>query len=76
MNEVKWMRLGDNLKTIRTKKKISQKDLACAVGVHASLICKIETGASQCSLKTLKKIADTLKVKIDTLTKEIENEAC
>lgn len=49
------MRLGDNLKTIRTKKKISQKDLACAVGVHASLICKIETGASQLLVKNLEK---------------------
>jgi len=50
-------RLGQNLKRIRTKKGISQGDIARTLKVNKSHISNIENGKSNPTLKTIAKLA-------------------
>jgi transcriptional regulator with XRE-family HTH domain len=55
--------IGDRIKTLRTKKKLSQKALARLAGISASHIQHIESGyIVSPRFDTLSKIADALKV--------------
>ena len=62
-------KLGQNLKKIRTEKKMSQGDIARTLGVDRGYISNIENGKKNPTLETLKKIADALKVSIEDLVK-------
>jgi len=62
-------KLGQNLKRIRTKKKMSQGDIARALEVHRSYISGIESGKRNPTLATIQKLADALKVAADELLK-------
>lgn len=57
------------LKHIRTKKKMSQGDIARALEVHRAYISGIESGKRNPTLATIKKLADALKVSADELLK-------
>lgn len=59
MNEAKLF--GDNLKQIRTKKGISQGDIARALGVHKGYISNIENGKVNPTLSTIIKLARATK---------------
>lgn len=59
--------LGQRIIKLRKSKKLTQVDLAVAVGLSPSYIGAIEQGARRPSLKTLKKIARNLKVKASEL---------
>ena len=60
--------LAKTLKELRKKHKISQEELARKAGITYSTLIKIESGANDNpTIKTIKKIADTLDVSLDEL---------
>lgn len=62
-------KLGENLKRIRTKKKMSQGDIARALEVHRAYISGIESGKRNPTLATIEKLAEALGVSADKLLK-------
>jgi transcriptional regulator with XRE-family HTH domain len=62
-------KLGLNLKRIRTKKKMSQGDIARALEVHRAYVSGIETGKRNPTLSTLEKLANALGVSVSELLK-------
>jgi transcriptional regulator with XRE-family HTH domain len=62
-------KLGRNLKRIRTEKKMSQGDIARALGVDRGYISNIENGKRNPTLATITKLAEALKVSVDELLK-------
>ncbi|MEJ2418938.1 MAG: helix-turn-helix transcriptional regulator [Exilibacterium sp.] len=61
------MPIPGKLSQIRKEKGLSQQALADAIGLHVNQIKRYETGSSQPSLDTLKKISKALRVSIDSL---------
>ncbi len=60
--------LAQTIKELRKKHKISQEELARKAGITYSTLIKIESGANDNpTIKTIKKIADTLDVSLDEL---------
>jgi len=68
------MVFGDRLKQARTKKKISQQELARLVGVHYTNIGRYERGEADPSTNVLNKIAQALEVTPDYLINGTINE--
>ena len=62
-------KLGQNIKRIRVKKKMSQGDIARALEVDRGYISNIENGKKNQTLATIQKLADALKVSADELIK-------
>ena len=62
-------KLGQNIKRIRVKKKMSQGDIARALEVDRGYISNIENGKKNPTLATIQKLADALKVSADELLK-------
>ncbi len=62
-------KLGQNMKRIRAKKKMSQGDIARALEVDRGYISNIENGKKNPTLATLQKLADALGVSPDELLK-------
>lgn len=62
-------KLGQNLKRIRTKKKMSQGDIARALEVHRAYVSGIETGKRNPTLATIEKLANALGVSASELLK-------
>ena len=63
------IKLGKNLKRIRTEKGISQGDIARALDVGRSFITNIENGKTNPTLATIAKIAKVIGVSTDELLK-------
>ena len=61
------IKLGKNLKRIRTEKDISQGDIARALNVGRSFITNIENGKTNPTLATIAKIAKALDVPVKNL---------
>ena len=61
--------LGNNMKRIRTKKKMSQGDIARALEVDRGYISNIENGKKNPTLATVAKIPNALGVSADELLK-------
>lgn len=59
--------LATNLRTIRARAKVSQKELANRVGVSYPRISEIENGKGNPTIETLEKIAIALNVNISDL---------
>jgi len=60
--------LAQTIKELRKKNKISQEELAKQAGITYSTLIKIESGVNENpTIKTMKKIADALKVSLDEL---------
>lgn len=59
--------IGDTIRKAREQKKMSQKELAAAIGVDPTQYNRIELGKSTPGLKTVAKIAKTLDVTVDDL---------
>ena len=57
----------NNLKDIRTEKKLSQQELADLVGVSRNTISSLETGQYESSTKLALVLATALDVKIEDL---------
>ena len=64
---------GENLKRIRTDKKLSQGDLAKKVGMHATHISRYERDLTSPAIDALKKLAEQLEVSVDVLVYGPEN---
>jgi len=62
-------KLGQNLKRIRTKKAISQGDIARELGVSRGFVSTIENGKTNPTLSTITKIAKALNVSTNELLK-------
>jgi transcriptional regulator with XRE-family HTH domain len=62
-------KLGLNLKRIRTKKAISQGDIARELGVSRGFVSTIENGKTNPTLSTIAKLAKALKVSTNELLK-------
>ena len=63
------IKLGKNLKRIRTEKGISQGDIARTLGVGRSFITNIENGRTNPTLATIAKLAKVIGVSTGDLMK-------
>lgn len=63
------VKLGQNLKKIRTKKGISQGDIARTLDVSRGYISNIENGKTNPTLATISRLAKAVGVSIDELMK-------
>ncbi|MSR71601.1 MAG: XRE family transcriptional regulator [Candidatus Taylorbacteria bacterium] len=63
------VKLGLNLRRIRTKKGMSQGNIARALGVSRGFISTIENGKANPTLSTITKLAKALGVSADELLK-------
>ncbi len=61
------IKLGQNLKRIRTEKDISQGDIARELGVSRGFVSNIENGKTNPTLATIAKLAKALSVSPDNL---------
>lgn len=64
------MELAQKLKKIRTRKNLSQKEVALSVGIDRGQYSRFETGKAEPSLPTLRKIALALQVRVADLFSE------
>ena len=62
-------KLGLNIKKIRTKKAISQGDIARELGVSRGFVSTIENGKTNPTLSTISKLAKALNVSTNELLK-------
>jgi len=62
-------KLAENMRKIRTRKKMSQGDICRALGVDRAYISTIESGKQNPTLATVEKIAKALCVSVDELLK-------
>lgn len=62
-------KLGENLKKIRTRKNVSQVEIANILVVDRSFISNIENGKNNPTLSTITNLAKALKVPVDELFK-------
>lgn len=65
-------RVGENIKSIRTRKGLTQQEVADLVGVKKQAICKIEKTGNT-SPKTLNRIAELLNVDVSELYEPVPN---
>ena len=61
--------LGQNMKRIRSKKGMSQGDIARALEVDRGYISNIENGKKNPTIATIQKLANSLGVSADELLK-------
>lgn len=61
------MDIGSAIKSIRTRKKITQKDLAARCGISANALCSIEKNVSFPTKETIKRICDALQIPVSYL---------
>lgn len=62
-------RLGENLKRIRTKKGITQIEIAKELGADRSFVSNIENGKTNPTLSTIANLAKALDVQVNELLK-------
>lgn len=62
-------KLGENIKSIRLKKRMSQGDICRAIGMDRSYMSAIEGGKVNVTLVVLEKLANALDVSADELLK-------
>ena len=62
-------KLGENIKTLRTKKKMTQGDVCRALNMDRGYMSAIENGKKNITLLQLEKIAKALGVPVDRLLK-------
>ena len=59
--------IGDRIKELRKEKGMTQKELANAMGVTASMIGQYETGIRIPKYETLERVAKALSISVETL---------
>lgn len=64
--------IGDNIRKYRKMKNITQKELGETIGISNTYLSDIETGRTNPSIKTLKKIAKGLEINYMELLKDTE----
>lgn len=68
------MKFGENMKALRTQKKLSQEKLAEQLGISRQSISKWETGEAYPEMKHLLKLCDLFNCRIDTLVHDHIND--
>jgi transcriptional regulator with XRE-family HTH domain len=63
--------VGTKIRQLRLKNKWSQDVFADVSGIHRAQVGAMERGEMNMTLKTLKTVADALKVKIRDLTEDV-----
>lgn len=66
-------RFGGKLRTVRERRKITMRALACKIGVSESLISQIERDRISPSLDTLMAIVDALEIDLEYLFKDYKH---
>lgn len=66
------MSIGDRIKRCRNEKGLSLRDLAIMVDLSASFLSQIEQGKASPSIENLKKIANSLDVRVSYLIEDEE----
>lgn len=61
------MKFGQNIKQIRKRMNMSQKELATKMEISRSYLSDIENGNKNPSIKTVKKLADSLGLSVTDL---------
>ncbi len=62
--------LAQNIKKLRSQRKLSQEELAKKAGVTYSTLIKLESGVNKNpTIKTIQQIAAALEVTLDELTR-------
>lgn len=61
--------LGQNIKRIRVKKRMSQGDICRAINMDRSYMSAIESGKKNVTIAVLEKLANALDVSVDELLK-------
>ncbi|MEJ7508532.1 transcriptional regulator with XRE-family HTH domain [Staphylococcus simulans] len=61
------MKFGQNIKQIRKRMNITQSELATKMGISQSYLSDIENGRKNPSIKTVKKLADSLGLSVTDL---------
>lgn len=61
--------LGDQIRSLRTNKKISLREFARRIEISPSFLCEIETGRSYPSAEVLGRVAGKLGVAVGSLEK-------
>lgn len=64
--------IGDNIRKYRKIRNLTQKELGETIGISNTYLSDIETGRTNPSIKTLKKIAKGLEIKYMELLKDTE----
>jgi transcriptional regulator with XRE-family HTH domain len=59
--------VGDRLRSFRTARRLSQRDLGDRVGVTASFLSQLENGRTNASIATLRRLAEALGVRLSDL---------
>ncbi len=59
--------LGDNIRNLRKKEKLSQQELANMICANRSYLSEIERGIGNASVEVLIKLADGFNVSLSTL---------
>lgn len=67
-----FKQIGERIRDIRKKKKLTQEELAWKVNKSVNFIGQIERGTKKPSVQTLKKIADALEVPIRSFFEDIQ----
>src|SRR6478672_9300902 len=62
------MTFAENLRRFRVERFLSQRELARQAGLHAITLVRLEAGATAPSTRTVRALADALKVEPGTLT--------
>ena len=63
--------VGTKIRQLRLKRKLSQDVFADVSGIHRAQVGAIERGEMNMTLRTLKTVADALKVRIRDLTEDV-----
>lgn len=63
------IKIGKNIKRIRTKEKLSQEELAFKAKLHRTYIGSVERGEKNVTVLNLVKIADALNIEPSVLLK-------
>ncbi|MBK7041764.1 MAG: helix-turn-helix transcriptional regulator [Bacteroidetes bacterium] len=62
-------KVGERIKYLRNKEKVSQEELANNAGMARGFISGVETGKRNITVETLGKILDVLKISYNTFFK-------
>lgn len=62
-------KFGENMKKIRTIKKMSQGDICRALSLDRAYISNVENGKQNLTISTMEKVANVLGVSVDQLLK-------
>lgn len=66
--------IGQKIKEIREKKKLSQEDLAKLSHLDRTYLCRVENGKQNLTIETLEVICHSLDISVYTLFKNFEGE--